>query len=80
MPTLLYLLFPGRDESDMIWPAQQSPTLRATLDRHADECPRCVLRWGTIWDTPVRKATFAPRCDVGGMLARNVLADANQPL
>ena len=70
MPTLLYIVTPGRDESEMIWPWEQPKTLRAHIDVHAATCSRCTTVGADVWETSVRRVTFRPVCEPGLTLAR----------
>ena len=70
MPTLLYIVIPGQDESEMIWPWEQPKTLRAHIDVHSATCSRCTTIGADVWETSVRRVTFRPLCEPGLALAR----------
>ena len=56
---LLQLRFPGRD-SVMLFPHEQKPTLRASLDQHVAKCTLCRSEETSIYGTARTMRTFEP--------------------
>ena len=73
-PDLLYLPVRGTDTTDVLFPWEQSATLRERLEGHAAACPSCTRQSLPIFGASMTRTIVEAACAEGTRLADEMRA------